>query len=595
MKISLRWLMLAFFAFALFMIAVLFHGGQTRPGNSGPVPGTRSERLAVSQQDHLARAFSEREERSLTAELALCQVQLAAVDQVNTQPQEDVTAALAAIEHVLANNEILEREASALRSELALAKARNAALSSENLQLQTDVQALRDAKQRELGASLAATSQQAGVEREHLLELKRENKLLQLKTHQNGCLPEVTESYFCPEHVSDFKRWVGLVGSPFYPLVTKLSWWPLRGEFDPNVVEIIPRWYCDKVKQSLAPLENNPGLTNDDIVIGVFTGERLFYSRALAFISTVGRWWDNVILYAATEDVFLPVTGMADKYGLKPDYVDHSTTVQLLNLYLLKEMYEKHPDKKWYNTVGCDTFIHPDVVMRMLSQYDPEEEWLLHTSAQEYTEDHFKSFHFDAASFPDSIVGKDNSFKWQSGAVGFWMSQATMKKLIANFDKLADAIELEKNTRNGKLCFCPDVIICLWMSLLGIPVTPFLPGYEASASAIDGSEKEFVGRSNRWLFHYMSPRKFLALDHMFTHEKMDKLINGGDVEKVLSFARTFIDQHFDVLRRTQSLLKEVTKHGVPYEVNWVANMEDVPSSKQQTMYEARRARGYPWN
>ncbi len=47
--------------------------------------------------------------------------------------------------------------------------------------------------------------------------------------------------------------------------------------------------------------------------------------------------------------------------------------MQFVQLYGLKEMYLKHPDKSWYYIVGCDTYLHPDYVRNMLESFDASE------------------------------------------------------------------------------------------------------------------------------------------------------------------------------------------------------------------------------
>ena len=61
------------------------------------------------------------------------------------------------------------------------------------------------------------------------------------------------------------------------------------------------QWYCDKLATNLAPwIEPNGKLDVADVVIGVYSGEMLFHTRALASAATWMTRFPNAYLYAAT-------------------------------------------------------------------------------------------------------------------------------------------------------------------------------------------------------------------------------------------------------------------------------------------------------
>ena len=46
-------------------------------------------------------------------------------------------------------------------------------------------------------------------------------------------------------------------------------------------------------------------------------------------------------------------------------------TTQFVQLYAIKEMYEKSPDKQWYLIYGCDNYVNVDYMLEMLDEFDP--------------------------------------------------------------------------------------------------------------------------------------------------------------------------------------------------------------------------------
>jgi hypothetical protein len=91
-----------------------------------------------------------------------------------------------------------------------------------------------------------------------------------------GEMAKQTTPYFCTPEVSDHQAW------------RKESERKMRDKehFGPDAMQgkwsglsIPPTYWCDKLHNNLKPWVR-PGITTDDVVVGIYTGESLFYSRA---------------------------------------------------------------------------------------------------------------------------------------------------------------------------------------------------------------------------------------------------------------------------------------------------------------------------
>ena len=71
----------------------------------------------------------------------------------------------------------------------------------------------------------------------------------------------------------------------------------------------------------------------------------------------------------------VPVRGLSEvdyfkqRYTIKPDYRDNAV-VHNIQLLMLQDMYQQHPDGKWFIVAGCDTYIHADYIASTFSRLD---------------------------------------------------------------------------------------------------------------------------------------------------------------------------------------------------------------------------------
>jgi len=55
------------------------------------------------------------------------------------------------------------------------------------------------------------------------------------------------------------------------------------------------------------------------------------------------------------------------------------------------------------------------------------------------------------------------------------------------------------------------------------------------------------------------PYQMAAVEQRVAHEKLDRMINAGDPNRVISYFRKFIEKHYDVLRRRMRQVKYLAR------------------------------------
>jgi len=177
----------------------------------------------------------------------------------------------------------------------------------------------------------------------------------------------VTVPHFCPPEFSNHTKWE----KETRPKINYL--WGGQAMFqDRYLASNNSHWFCDKVQYNLDPWVE-PKLSPDDFVIGIYTGERIFYSRSSVVVDTWLHRFKHHYLYAALGEPSIPVQGL-ERYSLKPEYSDNFAT-SYFQIRGLKDIYLKNPSAKWYYIVGCDTFLNSDYMMRALESFDPSKDW----------------------------------------------------------------------------------------------------------------------------------------------------------------------------------------------------------------------------
>ncbi len=284
-------------------------------------------------------------------------------------------------------------------------------------------------------------------------------------------------------------------------------------------VSVNPTYFCDKLHNNLKPWNFTGRYNTDDFVIGLFSGENIFYSRANTCRDTWLHEFKHWYIYGATTEPLVPITGL-EKYGVKPYHVRHSD-VQLIQLYGLREMYVNHPDKKWYGIWGDDTMLHPEYMLNLISKYNHEE--ALWISPGVWPSKLKPWINVDKyPKFPKAQKDK-NHYMWSSGAFGWFFTNSVMKDYAEHIE------EFVAENRVSEICFCPDKITGLLLSLLGHEITQLPRKEQDSMLAGDVDSYESTPRrvEEYVLYHYLFPSKMVAADERIKHEKLDRIVNCG--------------------------------------------------------------------
>jgi hypothetical protein len=141
---------------------------------------------------------------------------------------------------------------------------------------------------------------------------------------------------------------------------------------------------------------------------------------------------------------------------LKPDY-QYAYAAQFSQLYGLKDMYRRHPDKAWYYIAGCDTYINTDYALKMLSRYDDSKALWLHDGV--IVEETLPKFLDTALERYPSWWGRaSGKFHWGTGATGWWLSNKVMKDYSAALMDFMHRNKVYERTNEVEICFCPDKV-----------------------------------------------------------------------------------------------------------------------------------------
>lgn len=378
--------------------------------------------------------------------------------------------------------------------------------------------------------------------------------------------------------------------------------------------DVPSNWICGKVLSNFTAWIEPKRYTRDDLAVGVYTGERVYYSRGAAARDTWLAQIPASVLYGPTSNPDVPVQG----FGLSPDYLDPRAT-QRVQLYGLRDLYRQFPNKKWYFIVGCDTYLNVDYALRMLSAYDAEKPYWVSKTA------------YPRKKFPALVNGSSAlTYTWSSGAWGWFLSQSVAKAFADSVDHFIATTPIDA------ICYCPDKLTGMLLSLLGYNLTTMDPywGQGYDACAVD-SKASRAARVPEWsLYHYVTPRKMLAIHHRVMHERLDRFtpkdvddhqkrfvkehalvvkrrnhdirVLGGHrsftAEFVTPTFRTQIEEHFEMLREAQVAVRSLADTAVyqfrPYDIpsclQWCRREVDFDQNGVVDLAETVEAPQYVW-
>lgn len=244
--------------------------------------------------------------------------------------------------------------------------------------------------------------------------------------------------------------------------------------------------------------------------------------------------------------------------GLRPAH-EH-TNAQLLQLHGLRHLVASHPDAKWFFVAGDDTYLHPDFTLQMLDAYDPAEplwlanypvrdrlgvtaagRWVLKATTQEKLEEWYPMWRSRHST---------GAFEWASGATSWWLSRPAAQRYVDALDGFLQRVAV------GKICYCPDVLSGLILSLMGLRVTS-IPAFHRKmhAYAVDSKDVDHSDHGEVVLYHYVQPGRMPGIDQCAHHNKLDRMVNAGDPAAVLAYAREFAAVHRGVAARRDAQLR----------------------------------------
>lgn len=381
----------------------------------------------------------------------------------------------------------------------------------------------------------------------------------------NSSVVAAAKSWFCPAEKYSPSKWSAdrnLIRTADEQI--KLGG-ECRGIYDVEGQED-RRWFCDKFPQDDSAWEVPKRYTPDDLVVGIYSGESIVYSRGLACQDTWLNSLPNKVIYTPTTIKNVPTVGWepeeaGEEWGLRPDYKDRHSA-QWTQLYGLRDMYIRYPDKDWYYIVGDDTYLNVDNALLMLAEFDATKPYWV--SKSRYPDEHMPP-EVDTDAWPD---WKGNGYTWSSGAWGWFLSNPVAKAYAEAFEKFISDVD------TLKICYCPDKVTGLLLSLLGFDITQipgkWNKGYQHCAP--DSKQSPFWLTRDASLMHYVQPRKMLALHERVLHEKVDRMEAGGNEFEL--WRAELVKLHSTTLKRKQAQL-----HGLGSTRAFDLSMYDLESAE----------------
>lgn len=120
----------------------------------------------------------------------------------------------------------------------------------------------------------------------------------------------------------------------------------------------------------------------------------------------------------------------------------------------LKHMYEDNPNYDWYSISGCDNILFKDRLLKELSKYNPDENFLISQKCGIWT---------TIPVLHECHVENESSFYSIAGGASFFISKSLMKKcysVVNEFNQYWKQI-------SGAYYGCADVAITLMIKNLG--------------------------------------------------------------------------------------------------------------------------------
>jgi hypothetical protein len=122
----------------------------------------------------------------------------------------------------------------------------------------------------------------------------------------------------------------------------------------------------------------------------------------------------------------------------------------------LKHMYEDNPNYDWYSISGCDNILFKDRLLKELSNYNPNDDFLISQLCGVWT---LVPYLHECGG-----VENDNSFRSIAGGASFFISNSLMKKCYTVIDEFNEYWKKISGHNYG----CADVAIALMVRYLNV-------------------------------------------------------------------------------------------------------------------------------
>eukprot|EP01065_Artemidia_motanka_P001607 TRINITY_DN10739_c0_g1_i3.p1 TRINITY_DN10739_c0_g1~~TRINITY_DN10739_c0_g1_i3.p1 ORF type:complete len:1120 (+),score=211.36 TRINITY_DN10739_c0_g1_i3:60-3419(+) len=383
-----------------------------------------------------------------------------------------------------------------------------------------------------------------------------------------GSIPQIGEPYFCPRQISDARLWRAEIRQHEASRRCTICG---HGLFEPIFPPTLqPRWMCNKLNNTVRPITQWPIHSTEDVIVGLYSGESISYSRASACSDSWLSWFPNHYIYVSkTESAFgvkptLSQVGLrtvefpagAKVEGWKNPGPGESWNAQYLQLFGLRDMAQRHPEGKWFIISGDDTMLDPQYTVRMLSEYDHTQPvWLSADTIRERigkTMGARKLDKLDVSELQKHFPTWTHAptFYWSTGSASWYLSGPAVRLFADSLDKFLQRVDIDT------ICYCPDLLTGLLLSLLGLRPTVMKRANVANpdswgvhAMAVDSQVVDWSMTPSVVLYHYLWPRRMYGAAQRMQHAWLDRLQNTGNRRELWSFAMMLWRTHRDSLAR----------------------------------------------
>lgn len=153
-------------------------------------------------------------------------------------------------------------------------------------------------------------------------------------------------------------------------------------------------------------------MNKEKISISVITSANL-KERYSACMNTWSKDFDNVYFFGG----YMNDENLISIESAGEDHNSHFLKQQLG----FKYMYEANPESDWYITIGCDAIIYRERLLKMLSKYDRNEDFLIGQTCGTWTDNpHIMEI--------GNQTNDSNKFKALAGGAPILISNSLMKK-----------------------------------------------------------------------------------------------------------------------------------------------------------------------